>query len=80
MCDRCRYVYITTYNCSHMNCSSHDNDNKYELLTRSRVKDEYLLNDDDIDARLPLLRFIAKKNPHNPRWGDMKLYLKIHVS
>lgn len=26
-----------------------------------------------------MLRFIVKKNPHNSRWGDMKLYLKLQV-
>ena len=25
------------------------------------------------------LGFILRKNPHNPRWGDMKLYLRSQV-
>uniref|UniRef100_A0A673G458 Xeroderma pigmentosum, complementation group A n=1 Tax=Sinocyclocheilus rhinocerous TaxID=307959 RepID=A0A673G458_9TELE len=30
-------------------------------------------------VNVKLLRFILRKNPHNPRWGDMKLYLKTQV-
>lgn len=25
------------------------------------------------------MKFISKKNPHNVRWGEMKLYLKLQV-
>uniref|UniRef100_A0A670K9G3 XPA, DNA damage recognition and repair factor n=1 Tax=Podarcis muralis TaxID=64176 RepID=A0A670K9G3_PODMU len=50
-----------------------------KLITRSEAKQEYLLKDCDLDKREPVLRFILKKNPHNPRWGDMKLYLKLQV-
>ncbi|KAK6018901.1 XPA protein [Ostertagia ostertagi] len=38
-----------------------------------------LLKDCDLDLRKPVLRYWAKKNPHNPRYGDMKLYLKFKV-
>jgi DNA-repair protein complementing XP-A cells len=38
-----------------------------------------LLKDEDLDLRRPILRYISKKNPHNPRYGDMKLYLEIQV-
>jgi hypothetical protein len=33
-----------------------------------------------LDERSPPLKFIVRKNPHNPRWGDMKLYLRLQVS
>jgi DNA-repair protein complementing XP-A cells len=59
---------------------SEANREKYELITRSRAKDEYLLTDDDLDVRKPILLYQKRKNPHNSRWGDMKLYLKKHVS
>ena len=26
-----------------------------------------------------MLKFILRKNPHNERWGDMKLYLELQV-
>lgn len=32
-----------------------------------------------MDERTPPLKFIVRKNPHNPRWGDMKLYLRLQV-
>lgn len=38
------------------------------------------MKDCDFDIRKPPLRFVSKKNPHNPRYGDMKLYLKLQVS
>lgn len=29
--------------------------------------------------RKPALKYIVRKNPHNPRWGDMKLFLRMQV-
>ncbi|RMC22432.1 hypothetical protein DUI87_00746 [Hirundo rustica rustica] len=52
---------------------------KHKLITRTEAKEEYLLKDCDLDKREPVLRFIVKKNPHNSRWGEMKLYLKLQV-
>ncbi|KAL1373652.1 hypothetical protein pipiens_005117 [Culex pipiens pipiens] len=40
---------------------------------------EYLLKDCDLDKREPVLKFISRKNPHNVRWGEMKLYLHIQI-
>uniref|UniRef100_A0A8C9FVJ1 XPA, DNA damage recognition and repair factor n=1 Tax=Pavo cristatus TaxID=9049 RepID=A0A8C9FVJ1_PAVCR len=59
--------------------SCRDAEDKHKLITRTEAKEEYLLKDCDLDKREPVLRFIVKKNPHNPRWGDMKLYLKLQV-
>ena len=56
-----------------------DNEEKHKLISRTEAKQRYLLKDCDMDKREPPLRFILKKNPHNPRWGDMKLYLKLQV-
>ncbi|MGH0172236.1 UNVERIFIED_CONTAM: hypothetical protein FKN15_063140 [Acipenser sinensis] len=56
-----------------------DNENKHKLITRTEAKQEYLLNDCDLDKREPILKFILRKNPHNSHWGDMKLYLKLQV-
>ncbi|KAK6040610.1 DNA repair protein [Cooperia oncophora] len=41
--------------------------------------ERYSHPDCDLDLRKPVLRYWAKKNPHNPRYGDMKLYLKCQV-
>ncbi|KAM7394004.1 hypothetical protein PAMP_020833 [Pampus punctatissimus] len=56
-----------------------NNEEKHKLISRTEAKQHYLLKDCDLDKREPPLRFILKKNPHNPRWGDMKLYLKLQV-
>lgn len=37
------------------------------------------MKDCDIDKREPPLKFIVRKNPHNMRWGEMKLYLHLQV-
>ncbi|KHJ48466.1 DNA repair protein [Trichuris suis] len=52
---------------------------KYKLLTRTEAKSQYLLKDCDLDSRKPPLRYLNRKNPRNPRFGDMKLYLRAQV-
>ncbi|KAK6040609.1 DNA repair protein [Cooperia oncophora] len=52
---------------------------EHKLIPRTEAKSFYLLKDCDLDLRKPVLRYWAKKNPHNPRYGDMKLYLKCQV-
>lgn len=56
------------------------NDDKYSLITRTDARQEYLLKDCDLDLREPILRYILRKNPLNPNWGDMKLYLRLQAS
>ena len=56
-----------------------DSDEKHSLITRTEAKAEYLLKDCDFDKREPLLKYISRKNPHNIRWGEMKLYLHLQV-
>ncbi|XP_075922871.1 DNA repair protein complementing XP-A cells isoform X2 [Petromyzon marinus] len=56
-----------------------DNEGKHQLVSRTEAKTEFLLKDCDLDGREPALRFVLRKNPHNPRWGDMKLYLRLQV-
>jgi DNA-repair protein complementing XP-A cells len=58
-------------------CRKKDDENK--LITRTEAKSKYLLKDCDLDMRQPILRFVSKKNPHNPRYGDMRLYLHAQV-
>ncbi|TRY85736.1 hypothetical protein DNTS_031918 [Danionella cerebrum] len=60
-------------------CFCRDNEVKHKLISRTEAKQKFLLKDCDLDKREPPLRFILRKNPHNPRWGDMKLYLKTQV-
>jgi DNA-repair protein complementing XP-A cells len=61
------------------NCRRKNEDGKYSLVTKSEAKEEYLLNDVDLDTQYGGLRCIEKKNPHNERWGLMKLYLRYQV-
>ncbi|XP_034953227.2 DNA repair protein complementing XP-A cells [Zootoca vivipara] len=83
ICEECGKEFMDSYLMNHFDLATCDNcrdvEEKHKLITRSEAKQEYLLKDCDLDKREPVLRFILKKNPHNPRWGDMKLYLKLQV-
>lgn len=57
----------------------HDPKGAHSLITRTEAKSEYLLKDCDFDKREPPLKCIKRKNPHNVRWGEMKLYLHLQV-
>lgn len=41
--------------------------------------DEFLLKDCDLNLREPALKYVAKKNPHQKGWGEMKLYLRSQI-
>ena len=56
-----------------------DETEQFQLITKSRAKEQFLLKDVDIDKREPTLKFILKQNPHNGTWGSMKLYLHCQV-
>jgi len=56
-----------------------DPDEMHKLITRTEAMKEYLLKECDLDKREPILKFISRKNPHNERWGEMKLYLQIQI-
>jgi DNA-repair protein complementing XP-A cells len=51
----------------------------HRLITKTDAKNVYLLKDCDLEKRDPPLKFIMKNNPHNVRWGSMKLYLELQV-
>lgn len=59
-------------------CRNTEKDGKHELITKTDAKNEFLLKDFHFEQDPPL-KFILRKNPHNPRWGDMKLYLRLQV-
>ncbi|XP_021392796.2 DNA repair protein complementing XP-A cells [Lonchura striata] len=83
ICGDCGKEFMDSYLMQHFDWATCDNcrdvEDKHKLITRTEAKDEYLLKDCDLDKREPVLRFIVKKNPHNSRWGEMKLYLKVQV-
>ena len=60
-------------------CDDCRNDEKHGLCTKTEAKTKYLLKDCDLDMRTPVLKYILRKNPHNDRWGQMKLYYRPHV-
>eukprot|EP00127_Corallochytrium_limacisporum_P002708 Clim_evm17s136 gene=Clim_evmTU17s136 len=47
----------------------------YQLVTKGTAQEEYVLADEDLAS----LKFIAKANPRNIKWTQMKLYLKAQV-
>jgi DNA-repair protein complementing XP-A cells len=67
------------YPSKHNLFSCRDNEEKHRLITKTDAKNVYLLKDCDLEKREPPLKFIMKKNPHNVRWGSMKLYLELQV-
>lgn len=76
-------VYILEHFRFHYNSLSlrhfRDPDGKHSLITKTEAKTEYLLKDCDLDKREPVLKFINRVNPHNVRWGEMKLYLHMQI-
>uniref|UniRef100_A0A8C5DKX2 XPA C-terminal domain-containing protein n=1 Tax=Gouania willdenowi TaxID=441366 RepID=A0A8C5DKX2_GOUWI len=83
LCEDCQKAFMDSYLSNSFDlrvCDScRDNDVKHKLISRTEAKQRFLLKDCDLDRREPPLKFILKKNPHNPRWGDMKLYLLLQV-
>lgn len=59
-------------------CKDPEKNGKHELITKTDAKNEFLLKDIDFE-KAPALKFILRKNPHNPRWGEMKLFLRLQV-
>lgn len=82
-CLECGDQYADSYllnNFGHSVCDKcRDTEERHALITRTEAKAEYLLKDCDFDKREPKLRYISRKNPHNVRWGEMKLYLHQQV-
>jgi len=65
-------------------CKNMEKDGPHQLITKTDAKREFLLKDTDFekgerDEPFVPLKFVLRKNPHNPRWGDMKLFLRTQV-
>ncbi|CAG0922019.1 unnamed protein product, partial [Notodromas monacha] len=82
-CDECGKGFSASYLFEHFDepvCDAcRDKDEKHALITKTDARNEFLLKDCDLDLREPLLRFLTRPNPHNQRWGQMKLYLRLQV-
>lgn len=63
------------------NCRDTGRDGEHELITKTEAKSTFLLKDFDFERTEhgPALKFINRKNPHNPRGGEMKLFLRLQV-
>ncbi|XP_064619197.1 DNA repair protein complementing XP-A cells homolog isoform X2 [Lineus longissimus] len=82
MCTECGGEMLNSYLYKQFNLAvcdkcKEDND-EYDLITKTDAKKEYLLKDHHFEKDPPL-KFIEKKNPRHDRWGTMKLYLKKQV-
>ncbi|CAG0903026.1 unnamed protein product [Cyprideis torosa] len=52
---------------------------KHGMITKTDAKSVFLLKDSHFDRWEPPLKSILKPNPHNSRWGEMKLFLLPQV-
>ncbi|XP_056635612.1 DNA repair protein complementing XP-A cells homolog [Diorhabda sublineata] len=81
-CEVCNKTFGTSWLFEKFNfkcCDGCRNSETHKLITKTEAKETYLLKDCDLDKREPILKFVQQKNPHNPRWGDMKLYLLLQI-
>uniref|UniRef100_A0A0N5A4W0 XPA_C domain-containing protein n=1 Tax=Parastrongyloides trichosuri TaxID=131310 RepID=A0A0N5A4W0_PARTI len=83
-CDRCKRELIESYlwlSYGEAICDRcrEENEGDYKYITKTDAKQIYLLKDADLELRKPSLRYVLKKNPRNPKYGDMALYLEKQV-
>ena len=52
---------------------------KYQVVTKSKAKDEYLLTDRQLSKERGGLGCLTVPNPRDSRYGDMRLYLRTQV-
>ncbi|NP_001296580.1 DNA repair protein complementing XP-A cells homolog [Hydra vulgaris] len=82
LCRECHAKFSDSFMLKNFNlnvCDGCRDKDKHKLITKTDAKQKYCLKDCDFDVREPPLKFILKKNPHNDRWGDMKLFLEDQV-
>ena len=60
-------------------CKNMERDGPHELITKTDAKKQFLLTDSQFEADGRSLKFLLRKNPHNPRYGDMKLFLRLQI-
>lgn len=81
-CDDCHKEFDGSFlsrNFDVLVCDNCKGEERHSLCTKTEAKQKYLLKDCDLDLRTPVLRYVLRKNPHNDRWGQMKLYYRPHV-
>ena len=60
-------------------CKNMERDGPHELITKTDAKNQFLLQDLHFERDGNPLKFLLRKNPHNPRYGDMKLFLRLQI-
>jgi len=60
-------------------CKNMERDGPHELITKTDAKNQFLLQDLHFERDGKPLKFLLRKNPHNPRYGDMKLFLRLQI-
>ena len=87
-CEQCEkdfadsYLYTTFDHSVCDDCKDMEREGPHELITKTDAKKEFLLRDSDFEKGErgdSSLRFLLRKNPHNPRYGDMKLFLRLQI-
>lgn len=82
-CDECKKEFRFSYLLQTFDLSvcdaCRDSKDKHSLITKSQAMQDYLLKDCDFDKREPPLKYILRTNPHDARWGKMKLYLHLQI-
>ncbi|XP_050313237.1 DNA repair protein complementing XP-A cells homolog isoform X2 [Anthonomus grandis grandis] len=82
VCFNCKKPFATSWLFDNFTCKCCDQckeENDFKLITKTDAKTKYLLQDCDFSKREPPLKYIERKNPHNVRWGTMKLFLELQV-
>ncbi|KAK3595482.1 hypothetical protein CHS0354_003472 [Potamilus streckersoni] len=84
ICEDCGKEFLESYFYDKFHYSVCDNcrqnEETHPLITKTDARNKYLLKNADLDKREPPLHFVIRKNPHNSKWGDMKLYLECQVA
>ena len=60
-------------------CRNMERDGPHELITKTDAKKQFLITDAHLEREGRNLKFLLRKNPHNPRYGDMKLFLRLQI-
>ena len=60
-------------------CKNMEREGPHELITKTDAKKQFLITDAHLEREGRNLKFLLRKNPHNPRYGDMKLFLRLQI-
>jgi len=67
--------YYQAFHIAVCNACQREHSDKYTLISRTKAKEQYLLNDIDLNNLL----YLVKPNPHRSSYASMKLYRKSEI-